>query len=644
MVYSNTFSASFHLDDHHTIETNAVIKDLGYFIDPSRAEGALGHQYPTFKNRFIAYLTYALNYRAHGLDVTGYHVVNITVHLLNALLVYLLTALTLRTPRLEGSALSGKGGQIALLTAMLFVSHPLQTQAVTYIVQRSAALATTFYLASIIAYARSRLSGRQGARYALCLISIIFAALAMKTKEMSFTLPLSAALYELLFFTGPAKKRASCLLPLSLTMLIIPLTLLNLGRPVGEMLGDIGEISRSYSALPRLDYFLTELRVVVTYFRLLALPVNQNLFYDYPVYRSFLEPGLVFSFLFLASLLTLGLYLLRRSRRRPELRLVTFGILWFFLTLSVESSVIPIWHVIFEHRAYLPSVGVFMALSAGSFLALATIQGERARRGALALLIFLPLVLGLAAYERNRTWKSETTLWEDVVGKAPNRGFGRHNLGAAYRLSGRYGEAIEQYQRALSLNPNITETYHGLGLAYWSRGLYKDAIKTFTLYLQFRPDHPETYYALGVLFFTKGELDPAAENFQRAIRLRPGFAEAHNSLGSVYGTRGLTGKAIGHFQEAIRLSPGHADAHKNLGLAYLTEGRLEEAIGALRISIQYDPDNLEPHFTLGLAYERKGLLEEAASEYRKALALDPNFHPARRNLETVAGKLRRQPD
>jgi hypothetical protein len=189
----------------------------------------------------------------------------------------------------------------------------------------------------------------------------------MKTKEIAFTLPLAIALYEFLFLRDSIKRRLLYLAPLLLTMLIIPLSILDADRPIGEFIGEAGEAARVESGVSRLDYLLTESRVVVTYIRLLLLPINQNIDYDFPFYNSFFDPKVFLSFLLLVSIVGLGAFLLRCSRSsEPALRAVSFGIFWFFITLSVESSLIPIQDVIFEHRLYLPSVGVFLALASGA--------------------------------------------------------------------------------------------------------------------------------------------------------------------------------------------------------------------------------------------------------------------------------------
>ena len=426
VAYSNTFRVPFQFDDRYHIAAKPFVRDVGAFFDPARAERfAADH---AFRVRTIGYLTFAVNYRLHGDDVTGYHVVNLAIHLLNALLVYMLAALTFRTPKMKDTPLRDFRGRVALFSALLFAVHPLQTEAVTYIVQRLASLTTLFYLLGVVLYARCRIASEDSPSVLRplpwYLLSLLSAVLAMRTKEIAFTLPLTIGLYESLFFGGKPGKRALALIPFLLTMLIIPLRILGAGGQVGEWIGDVSRATRVGTALSRSEYLSTQFRVIVTYLRLLFFPVGQNLDYDYPVFASVRNPEVFLSFLLLVSLAAFAAYLLSRARGTSSAgRLVSFGVFWFFIALSVESGVIPIPDVIFEHRVYLPSAGFFIAAVTLVFMG-AQRLGRR-RRGyetlAVAILVAVVVALTAATYARNGVWRSETTLWEDVMKKSPRK-------------------------------------------------------------------------------------------------------------------------------------------------------------------------------------------------------------------------------
>ncbi|MBI4823370.1 MAG: hypothetical protein HY805_03955 [Nitrospirae bacterium] len=408
LVYSNTFHAPFQWDEHTFIVDNPLIQDISYFLEPSKAEGF--EYYSAFKSRYIGYLTFALNYRFHGTDVRGYHVFNITIHILNAMLVYFLVVLTFRTQFLSLRGTESRSNLIALFSALLFVSHPIQTEAVTYIFQRFVPLSAFFCLLSMVFYIKWRLSPSpnplprgEGARgrvlpLLLYLTSLLSAVLAMKTKENAFTLPIVITLYEFLFFKGSLGKKILYLIPLLLTMLIIPLTLVGIDKPVGEIIEAVDSVAGIRAE--NWVYLYTEFRVIVTYIRLLFFPVNQNIYYDYPIYHSFLNLEVVLSFVFLLFIFAFAVYLIASSRRSDK-RLIGFGILWFFIALSVESSIISLPMVINEYRLYLPSVGVLIAIASAASLLVERLRHKKIRVPVFSFFGLIVLVLSLAGYARN---------------------------------------------------------------------------------------------------------------------------------------------------------------------------------------------------------------------------------------------------
>jgi protein O-mannosyl-transferase len=547
LAYSGTFHAPFVLDDTSSITNNPLIKDLGNFISSPAG-------YAANPRRFIGYLSFAVNYRLCGLDVTCYHAVNIAIHITNALLIYLLVILTFNTVRLNGSFLSGSSRPIALFASALFVAHPVETEAVTYIVQRLTSLAVLFYLCALIFYikARSR-TGRAGpGRWAIAgyyLLSLVFALFAMSTKEISFTLPLVAALYELLFFEGRTRDRLLYLLPMLLMLFVIPVSMLHAHGSLGHLLSDINTATTA-SDLPRSYYLLTEFSVIVTYLRLLLLPVNQNLDYDYPISHSLFEPGASFSLLILLSLLGAAALLYKRTRKGgdPALLLAPFGIFWFFITLSVESSFIPIMDVIFEHRAYLPSIGIFITVSC-----LGTMAARKwfaASKAPVAVAVIVVLVLAAATYKRNNVWSSNIALWQDVVRKSPLKARPHTNLGIAYAAEGMLDEEIVQYKTALKLDP--TDEYARTNLNY----ALEDKAKT--------EKAANDYYNLGLSLLNKGLAGKAVKELELARSLRPDDPDIHNNLGIAYAQEGMADKALEEFRCALRLKPDDKSIRANL--------------------------------------------------------------------------------
>lgn len=582
-VYSNTFNVPFQWDEQTYIRENPFIRDVSYFSNPAKAKG---HEfYGALKNRYVGYLTFALEYKLHGFDVRGYHVFNLLVHIINSLLVYVLFLSVFRTPFLSG--MGGHSRFMAFFAALLFVSHPVQTEAVTYIFQRLASLSAMFFLLSIVLYAKWRTAPAGIGRMPLYLLCLFSAALAMKTKENAFTLPVVIAAFEFLFFSGPLLRRTLALLPVLLTMLIIPLSVLSGGgdEPIFEAAKGLG--SQGFS---RQEYCLTQLRVFVTYIRLLFVPVGQNLDYDYRLYTSFFDKEVLFSFIFFLAVLGAAAALFCRFKfKNPLSRPIAFGIFWFFTTLSVESSIIPLPTLIDEYRLYLPSAGAFMAAIAGAFVLMERLGSDYLRRAMIAGAVVVPLLLSVSAYVRNSVWDSRISMWQDVVNKSPGKARAHNNLGLSYLETGRIEDAVAEFQKAVSLEPGYVEAYNNLGLSYSEKALYEDALKCFLTAVHLKPDFAEAYNNMGRAYEARGITDKALWSYESALRAKPLYAEAHNNMGLLYVSIGLMEKAVEHYENAAKIKPEDAEVRFNLGIAHLEMGRPDEARGHLEAALRLDP-------------------------------------------------------
>lgn len=616
-IYSNTFHSEFVLDDKPYIVHNPAVKNFDYFLEPSKVL-ELDVISPNFRyafiTRIVGYFTFALNYHMHGLDVTGYHVFNLLVHIVNGLLIYFLVRLIFNTPFVSNSVADPDSSTMApadlfaLFSALIFVSHPVQTQAVTYITQRFASLAALFFLLSVVAYVKSRLSITMTLRYGLYGVSLVSAALAMLVKEIAFTLPVVILLTELTFFYGNLRKKAALLFPFALTMLIIPSSLLLAGGSTN--IGAIGHSMKTLAAHPavsRWDYLITQFSVTARYIRLMFLPVNQNADYDYPVYHSISDPVVLSSLLFLLIILSLGMFFFIQSRRTsikrgPGLGLISFGISWFFITLSVESSIIPIDDVIFEHRLYLPSAGFIIAVIAALSMAVSTVKSRTSVKVFAASALVVVLVLSGTAYSRNFVWKDNITFWKDAAEKSPLKDRPHFNLGVAYTVKDRTGDAIKEYLAAIRVNPGHVKAHNNLGLAYAARGRIGDAVKEYLEAIRTDPDYAEAHYNLGLAYDSMGRTEEAVGEYLTAVRIDPDYFEAHINLGVAYYKLGRSEDAVKGYLTAIRINPGFAVAHYNLGLAYDSLGRTPEAVKAYRTAVRIKPDFQEARYRLGIMY------------------------------------------
>jgi tetratricopeptide (TPR) repeat protein len=625
LLYSNTFNVPFQFDDSVNIVKNPAIQDFSYFLDTSKVE-SMNSSYelnrPIFKTRYIGYLTFALNYALGGLDVRGYHLVNILIHIVNSMLLYWLLFLIFKSPYFlrNGNAASvSSGGRnlIIVFTVLLFASHPLQTQAITYIVQRFASLTAMFYLLTMVLYVKFRLSqGDKAAgaeiklfRLSYYAVSLLSAVLAMKTKELAVTIPVMLTVIEFMFFEGTTRRRVLYLLPFLLATLIIPLSLSGT-RLWSEMDAGLDEAAANISGakgdISRGDYLLTQFRVIVTYLRLLLFPAGQNLDYDYPIYTSFLSPAVITSFIFLSAIVILGAVLWRLSGDRKgesgwRLRLISFGIFWFFVTIAPESSIIPINDVIFEHRVYLPSAGFFLVLTSSLelFISRWEYKFSALRKVIASLLLLIIAGLSAATYVRNMIWTDKVTLWEDVVKKSPYKARPHNILGSIYASQNRIDEAVQQFKEAIAVDPRTYEAHYSLGVAYLGLGRTEDAIN----------------------------------EYKAALSLKMDYAEAHFNLGVCYSKLGRVEEAIKAYQMAIMIHPDSANAYNNLGNAYSKQGRMEAAVAEYRNALKYKPDFFEAHYNLGSVYARLCRKDDALNEYRISLSIRPDSADALRNIE-----------
>lgn len=585
LIYMRTLDVPFVLDDTGNLVESQIIKDLVHFFDPAQYSRYFGGS----TSRYFGYLTFALNYRLHGYDVTGYHLVNISIHLITALLVYRLVSLTFRACRLsvpEDHAASGREAFVALLAALLFVTHPIQTQAVTYVVQRFASLAALFYLLSFTSYLQARLicrwhEGNSRAVVGWFTIAILSAVLAITTKQNAYTLPFAIIAFELLFFNDWLNQKNKKVLYGVLGFLIVAGAGITVWMRSSELsfwkiMYKLDEASRLQTGMSRWDYLATQCRVLITYLRILILPLGQHVDYDYPVSRSFLEPQVLVSALLLCALLCCALYCLYRARSLGRIsgknadpamfKMIAFGIFWFFITHAIESSFIPIVDVIFEHRMYLPSVGIFMAVAATISLS----GGEGAvipgwpRLPVLIAVAAMILMLAGATAARNQVWRSEISLWEDNVRKSPFKARGHLNLGVAYADKGRFDEALTQFMMALDIDPAMIEAYLNIGMIREKNGDFEEALKAYRKCLETKPRMPAPYSHIGNIYFQQKRYLDALQEFDIAIDCDPDFERGYFGRGRVLAAMGRKDEAVRDFRRALQINPSFTEAAEQL--------------------------------------------------------------------------------
>ncbi|WP_136514052.1 tetratricopeptide repeat protein [Geomonas edaphica] len=644
--YANTFGVPFVFDDQTSIIDNQVIRDVGRFLS--------GDGFAYNPRRFLGYLTLALNYHFSALEPAGYHAVNLAIHVACGWVVYALCRVTLATPFFRVKSLPrSAAAAIPLLAALLFVAHPVQTQAVTYVVQRLASLATLFYLAALLCYAKGRVMQEESDNtlpacgVGFFLLALLAALAAFATKEIAATLPLALLLYDFSFFGKGMKKRYLLMAASVLCIAAVAVVVATAERPIGELISDISRATRETQQLSRLDYLLTQFSVIVTYLRLLVLPIAQNVDYDFPIYSTFLTPPVFLSFLVLALLFALALYLYRLSApqagdageekgRGAYFRLIGFGILWFFLTLSVESSLIPITDVIFEHRLYLPSFGAFLAFA--SVFAIAFEKTASSTRVAVAA--FVVLALTVTTWQRNGVWGDSVTLWSDNAAKSPNKWRPQNNLARALLKENRVNEALAAGSNAVRLAPESFEAHNVLATVYEKMGALDAAIEQYRLSVAANPNYVVALSNLGAALQKKGALVEATACFKKAVELDGANMVAQNNLAGALLQQGNLEEARQHVLEAGRLDPAALEPRVNLAAITEAAGDLDGAIRMYQEIAGQNPGYAFARYRLAGAYYHKKEMEKAIGCYQEVVRLDPSYVPAYLDMGRAYAALR----
>lgn len=539
VAYGRTFDVPFTFDDIPYLEKNPFIRDFSNYFNRAAIEktfasspGVLEDARNSFITRPLSYLTFSANYALHGTALTGYHIVNLLIHTINAILVFqLVQASILLLAMKQESAPEVKSPPVALhlavLTAALFAVHPLMTSAVTYIIQRMTSLVALFYLGSVLMYAYHASALSKSGKYAGYGLSFLFCGAAMLTKESAFTLPLALLLYDLVFCRGVLRQRVVRLLPLLLTMAIIPSNVIGLENSATAKTGGLVATSLNsinFHHVAPWDYLLTQCRAVAFYLKLVLIPVGLSLEHDFPVSHSLTEIKVIASLMLHLLLLGYGMYLLVRVQRQEQPvaveKLAGFGVVWFYLTLAVESSVIPMNEMAVEYRLYLPSVGIFLCcvcLVHKLFGRLRDTDGSWRREYFLwAPVVGLLLLLTMA---RNEVWRKPATFWAQTISQYPKVARPYANLADYHIKQGQFAQAAQTYQYALEEMPGAAVLYYELGAVYILSKEYEAAAAALRKAITLQPDMKSAYERLAQAYLYLGEHERAFEVINATNRL-----------------------------------------------------------------------------------------------------------------------------
>lgn len=652
LVYANSLRAPFLFDDAGAVVTNPTIRELGSLaIFQPPADGS------TTTGRPLVNFSFAVSHALGGGTPSGHRAVNVGLHAVAALLVFaILRRLRLFEPSEGGTA--GNANLAAFAAALLWAVHPLQTESVVCIAQRTEVLCGVFYLATIAAFLRAvdgatpsgrRFDWRWGT------VSLLASAAGMASKEVMVTAPVAVILIDRTFVAGSFRAawnaRRGYYLALAGTW--IPLAVLVVGT--GGARGVAAGFSLGVSPWA---YLLTQAEALVRYLGLVLWPHPLVLDYGTAVVTSvsdvFVEVAIV-----LLLLAATGWALVRR----PRLGLVGA---WFFLLLAPSSSFVPlVAQTVAEHRMYLPLAGLIGFFVHGVF--------AWSGSGAKAAVGFLLLGSALVTVARNADYRDELRIWSTSVDAYPSSARAHGNLALVLRDRGRLPEAGKHFARAVALDPAYATGHYNWGVMLLAERREAEAIREFEAALRSAPRHldamvnlgtalvrtgrsadaialferaralsptADVLFNLGVAYVEAGQSAEAVRQFTEALRLAPGLAEAHVQIGRIDERERRPEAAEQRYRAALALVPTHAVAQARLGLLLARSERWDEALVALREAVRLNPADVDARANLGNVYLVQGRAREAGAQYEEALRLRPGDTRLRESLEAARAQLR----
>jgi protein O-mannosyl-transferase len=470
IVYSNTLDAEWHLDDFHNITDNPWIKIENLYPESLKNTFFAAYDKGEYRGENIyrpaAMFSFALNWYFGKTDVTGYHVVNILIHMIAALFLFLCVYTLLNTPNVR-EKFQNKRYSIALLAAVLWAIHPIQIQAVTYIVQRMASMAGMFFITSMYTYLKARLSQDFFKRYLLFFVSSILFILAISSKQNAAMLPLLLVVIEFVFFQDFRKPKIR---RLSLLVFCLFFVFIILGGTFLFLDNNAVSFLEKYSQRPFTlpERLMTEARVVLFYVYQLFYPVSSNfsIVHDITLSTSLFSPWTTLPAIIAIISIVAGAFL-----AAPRMPVLSFAVIFFLVNHIIESTIIPL-ELVFEHRNYIPSMFVFVPISAGICNVL-----DRYGKSDKQFLFYtyglittiLIIAVGVGTYTRNFDWLTEKSFWEDALNKAPDSARPYQNLAVSYYMKiGDHDTAVELLEKAIDLKdskPNYSKMISFLNLS-----------------------------------------------------------------------------------------------------------------------------------------------------------------------------------
>ena len=607
VAYHNTFSAPFIFDDLPAITGNSAIRDwqaLRIFAEAPSQRGT------SIEGRPLVSLSLALNHAISDDEVWSYHAFNLLVHLGAVLVLFGVVRRTLLRPGL-GEKFNRDATAVAFAVALLWAVHPLLTESVTCVIQRTESLMGFFFLLTLYGFIRSLENESAVGWRVLCVGAAVLGA---ATKEVMAMAPLIVLLYDRTFVAGTFREawRQRGRLHLALASTWV-LTAALIWRSANRS-GTVG----FGHGVAWWECVLTQCRGVVLYLKLALWPHPLVLDYGTGVVRdplAVLPQGLL-----LAALLAMAAWAVWR---RP---VMGFLGAWFIVILAPSSSVVPIvTQTMAEHRMYLPLAAIVML----AVLAARAAAGRWWFGGCLVL----AAAFGVVTERRNEDYRSVESIWRDNLAKSPGSVRAYDPLAHVALEAGRYAEAVALGESAVKWHPADATAHFDLAFSLAKAGRLEEAAVHYREAARLEPAASNPHINLGAVLVRLGRPEEAIAEYETVVRLLPDSAENHFNLAQVYFYAGRVTEALPHYATAARLKPDVADLHFRLGNALVKSGRMPDAALAYREALRCVPDMFEAQVNLAGVLVALGHAAEAVPLYERALQLRPDAAAVRAELD-----------
>jgi Tfp pilus assembly protein PilF len=568
-------------DDDAYIKDNPLI--YSFNLKEIFSQNVMGNYHP------FTILILALEYHLFGLSATGYHAVNLLLHLLNVILVFYTVFL-----------LSDKFG-VALVASLLFGIHPIHVESVAWAAELKDLLYTFFFLASYIFYLKY-LKDLHKKNYAFSLLLFLVSLLS---KAMAASLPVVLILTD--YFKG-RKINGKTILEK------VPFFVLAIVFGIVAVLAQKSEGTTEVIAFPIAQRILFASYGFISYLYKLILPLNLSAYYPYPVKSGENIPLQYYAYLILLiGLIVSVLYSLRFTKK------IIFGIGFFALTVFLVLQLFPVGSAITADRySYVPSIGIFYLAGEGfNFL-----WNKKKKSWAIFLITGAVTVLfSVKTFERCSVWKNDLALWNDVISQYQNSALTYNNRGYYFMNEGRDKEAINDFNKAIELDPGFADTYNLRGMVFMNEQKNSEAINDFNKAIELHPDNAHAYVNRGWLFMNEGKNKEAIDDFNKAIELDPRYAGAYNNRGIYFINQQRNDDAMTDFNKAIELDPGYAEAYYDRANVSMLAKRYEEAASFYTKAIEFRNHYAEAYYYRGLAEYYSGKKVAACRDLKQAAGL-----------------------